>query len=172
MEAYVWLLPLIFVFHSLEEIIGFGLWLKGQDDYLNKKYPFIFKRYKYFTTESFTINFTWQFAALSIICAIGYLTNTNVVWSIWIGGLFALMIHFIIHIFLSLLFNQYVPSLLTSIIGMPFLIWLMISVFKTIAFGDIIDVVFIFVGLIAFILNYFFAKWIMMKFFKWQNKDN
>ena len=171
MEAYVWLLPLIFVFHSLEEIIGFGLWLKGQTEEINKKYPFIFRRYRYFTTESFTINFTWQLIVLTAICAIGYLTNNNIVWAIWMGGLFALMIHFGVHIFISILFNQYVPSLITSILGMPILIWLAISIFKTSVLSDIIEIVFIFIGLLFFIANYFLAKWIMKKFFSWQNKE-
>ncbi|HHS9349233.1 HXXEE domain-containing protein [Clostridioides difficile] len=28
MEKYIWLFPLLFIFHDMEEIIGFGIWLK------------------------------------------------------------------------------------------------------------------------------------------------
>ena len=39
MEKYVWLFPLIFIFHDMEEIIGFGIWFKRNEEMLAKKYP-------------------------------------------------------------------------------------------------------------------------------------
>ncbi len=50
MEKYVWLFPIIFIVHDMEEIIGFGIWLKKNKALLDEKYPSISKTYKDFST--------------------------------------------------------------------------------------------------------------------------
>ncbi|MDN3910338.1 HXXEE domain-containing protein [Clostridioides difficile] len=51
MEKYIWLFPLLFIFHDMEEIIGFGIWLKKNKSMLDKKYPFISKIYENYSTD-------------------------------------------------------------------------------------------------------------------------
>ena len=51
MEKYIWLFPLLFIFHDMEEIIGFGIWLKKNKSMLDKKYPFISKVYENYSID-------------------------------------------------------------------------------------------------------------------------
>lgn len=37
MTTYVWLFPLLFIFHDLEEIIGFMPWIVKKSDLLKEK---------------------------------------------------------------------------------------------------------------------------------------
>ena len=44
LKEYIWFFPLIFIFHDMEEKIGFGMWLKNKKDTLEKKCPSMLKR--------------------------------------------------------------------------------------------------------------------------------
>ena len=55
MDRYIWLFPIIFIFHDMEEVIGFGGWLKRNEKMLAVKYPFVLKTYKNFSTEGLAL---------------------------------------------------------------------------------------------------------------------
>ena len=55
MKEYVWLFPIIFMFHDMEEIIGFKFFLRQNTAELQKRFPFILRRYKDFSTEGFAL---------------------------------------------------------------------------------------------------------------------
>ena len=50
MREYVLLLPIIFIFHDMEEIIGFGWFFKNNPE-LFDRFPIITKAYKDFTSS-------------------------------------------------------------------------------------------------------------------------
>ena len=62
LKEYIWFFPLIFIFHDMEEKIGFGMWLKNKKDTLEKKCPSMLNSHKDFSTEgfSFYINYSKQ----------------------------------------------------------------------------------------------------------------
>ena len=45
--------PLIFIFHDMEEKIGFGMWLKNKKDTLEKKCPSMLNSHKDFQQRAF-----------------------------------------------------------------------------------------------------------------------
>ena len=45
MKEYVWLFPIIFMFHDMEEIIGFKYFLRQNTAELQQRFPFILRRY-------------------------------------------------------------------------------------------------------------------------------
>lgn len=53
MKEYVWLFPVLFIFHDMEEIIGFMTWYQKNKDLLNKKSPAISRTYENASTEGF-----------------------------------------------------------------------------------------------------------------------
>ena len=55
MKEYVWLFPIIFMFHDMEEIIGFKFFLRQNETELQKRFPFVLRRYKDFSTEGFAL---------------------------------------------------------------------------------------------------------------------
>ncbi|MBR3281713.1 MAG: HXXEE domain-containing protein, partial [Ruminococcus sp.] len=37
MDKYVWLFPVIFIIHDMEEIIGIGIWLRKNKELIEQK---------------------------------------------------------------------------------------------------------------------------------------
>ena len=54
MENLLWLFPVIFMLHEMEEIIGFGPWLDKNQSILGK-YPRIAAAYKHFSPSGFAM---------------------------------------------------------------------------------------------------------------------
>ncbi len=54
MREYILLLPLIFIFHDMEELAGFG-WFFRNNPWLFERFPNVMNTYKGFTNEGFTL---------------------------------------------------------------------------------------------------------------------
>ncbi|MDO4763569.1 MAG: HXXEE domain-containing protein [Flavobacteriaceae bacterium] len=75
METLIWLFPIIFVFHNLEEIIGTKIWLNKNEVLLQKRFPKIAKMFKDFSTEGFAIATLEEFLLCIFLCSAVYFTN-------------------------------------------------------------------------------------------------
>lgn len=58
LNEYVWLFPVLFILHDMEEIIGFGIWLQKNRTMLDEKYPKISRTYQDFSTEGMALAVT------------------------------------------------------------------------------------------------------------------
>lgn len=76
MGKYVWLFPLLFIFHDMEEIIGFGIFLKKNKRMLDRKYPFVIRTYEPFSTEGIAFGVFEQFAVCLLFCILALLTDS------------------------------------------------------------------------------------------------
>ncbi|WP_447512654.1 HXXEE domain-containing protein, partial [Clostridioides difficile] len=123
MEKYIWLFPLLFIFHDMEEIIGFGIWLKKNKSMLDKKYPFISKIYENYSTEGMAFAVFEEFILCIIFCILTVITENRYVYLLWLGSFIAYTLHLVIHIGQSIIIRKYIPSLITSIICLPISIW-------------------------------------------------
>ena len=54
MKDYILLLPILFIFHDMEEIIGFGYFFRNNKQ-LFERFPKITEAYKDFSTEGFAL---------------------------------------------------------------------------------------------------------------------
>lgn len=124
MREYVWLFPLIFIFHDMEEIVGFGWWLRKNEKMLARKYPFILKTYRNFSTAGFACAVYEELVICLAICAGALLTDSVLMWGLWLGGLVGCTLHFVIHIGQSLMVRQYIPAVATSVLCLPVSTWL------------------------------------------------
>ena len=52
MKEFILLLPIIFIFHDMEEVVGFGYFFKKNPD-LYDRFPRVMKAYRNFKTEGF-----------------------------------------------------------------------------------------------------------------------
>ena len=123
MERYVWLFPVIFMFHEMEEIIGFHLWLNGNMGMLKEKYPRIAKEYDHHSTEGFALA---VFEEYLLCIAISILSVVTGWYGLWLGGLVAFALHLAVHIGQSVVIRKYIPAVATSVIVLPLsvaLIW-------------------------------------------------
>ena len=55
MAFYLWMFPLLFIFHDMEEIIGLVPWIRLNETLLAQKAPTILKIHKEMTTEGFAL---------------------------------------------------------------------------------------------------------------------
>ena len=167
MEKYIWLFPLLFIFHDMEEIIGFGIWLKKNKSMLDKKYPFISKIYENYSTEGMAFAVFEEFILCIIFCILTVITENQYVYLLWLGSFIAYTLHLVIHIGQSIIIRKYIPSLITSIICLPISIW---CISKSIYIVDCemsTTILYSIIGIIIVALNLKFAQSLIGKFTKW-----
>ncbi|AWH77390.1 HXXEE domain-containing protein [Clostridioides difficile] len=169
MEKYIWLFPLLFIFHDMEEIIGFGIWLKKNKSMLDKKYPFISKIYENYSTEGMAFAVFEEFILCIIFCILIVITDNQYVYLLWLGSFIAYTLHLVIHIGQSIIIRKYIPSLITSIICLPISIW---CISKSIYIVDCemsTTILYSIIGIIIVALNLKFAQSLIGKFTKWMS---
>ena len=117
MKAIVWLLPLLFILHDMEEIILAIPWKNSEAP----KKRFIRVRFvpfgTFFNTESFSIAVCEELLLLTLVSAFGYFTRH---YELWLGFLAANILHLIlIHLIgTALVYRSYVPGAITALLTM------------------------------------------------------
>jgi len=102
------------------------------------------------------------------ICIISILINQ---YGIWLGALVTCTIHFVIHIIQTLILKQYIPSLFTSIIGVPFECFLIYESVEILNYSTLSMAIYSVIGITCLLINLRFAHMLMKKFTLWQSKD-
>jgi hypothetical protein len=162
MKEYVLLLPIIFIFHDMEEIIGFG-WFFRKNPEIFEKYPKITKAYKSFTAAGMALAVYEEFIPFFGISLMAYYFGNEVLYALWYGLLISLTAHFIVHIGQSIYIRKYIPSLITSVICLPISGIIVINSLKFMVLS--LSTVLIIVGsILLMIANLRFAHWLMHKF--------
>lgn len=158
LEKYVWLFPIIFIFHDMEEITGFGIWLRNNKQILHEKYPTILNTYKDFSTEGFALAVFEELVLCIAFSAFAYLLDIQALWYIWLGGFIACTLHFIIHIGQAVFMKQYIPATVTSIICLPISLWILYKCFLMIKSEWYYVTIFIVLGVLIVAVNLKFAQ--------------
>ena len=70
MQEIIWMFPILFIVHDMEEIMGFGLWLKKNRTLLDRKYPKISNTYNPYSTEGMAAAVMEEMVICLIICSI------------------------------------------------------------------------------------------------------
>lgn len=153
MERYVWLFPIIFIFHDMEEIIGFGIWLKQNKKILREKYPKILDTYKDFSTEGFSLAVFEELVLCIAFSALAYFFDIRILKYIWFGAFIACTLHFIIHIGQSIVMRQYIPALITSVLCLPISVWIIYHCFLTIDRLRWYEVFYLIMGGVIVVIN-------------------
>lgn len=164
MEQYVWLFPLLFIFHDMEEIIGFGIWLQKNKEMLAKKYPFVWKTYRSFSTEGFSLAVFEEFIVCIAFSVLALYTNTEFFKLLWLGGFIACTLHYIIHVGQSIIVRQYIPALITSMICLPISILVILRCIAALECRVAEIAAFSFGGIVVVSLNLKFAQFLMGRF--------
>ncbi len=162
MREYVLLLPILFIFHDMEEIIGFGWFFKNNPE-IFERFPKITAVYRDFTTEGMALAVYEEFIPFFGISLIAYYFENDVLNTIWLGLLISLTAHFIVHIGQSIYIRKYIPSLITSVVCLPISVVILIKSSEYLVFS--LPTVLILAGSIALMMvNLRFAHWLMHKF--------
>ena len=126
MKDYILLLPIIFIFHDMEEIIGFG-WFFRNNPELFRKYPRLTAAYREITNEGFASAVYEEFIPFFGLSLLAYFFPNNILYGVWFGMFLALTGHFIAHILICLYVGKFIPSLITSVICLPFSVIILIN---------------------------------------------
>lgn len=158
LNDYVWLFPIIFIFHDMEEIIGFGIWLKNNKQFLMEKYPSALSSHKDFTTEGFSFAVFEELVLCIILSVLAFETDIASCWYIWVGAFVGCTLHFVVHIVQALWLRQYIPATYTSIICLPISIWILYRCFLNIDDVWWYIAICIVVGIVIVVVNLKFAQ--------------
>lgn len=161
MVKYVWLFPILFMFHDMEEIIGFGIWLDKNREMLVKHFPKISETYNNYSTEGMALAVFEEFIICIFFCIFSLTFNF---YGLWLGGFIAFALHLFIHIVQSIIIKQYIPALITSIILLPVSIYIVIKAINILDYSIITVFVFGIVGIAVIAANLKLAHILMNRF--------
>ena len=162
MREYVLLLPILFIFHDMEEIIGFGWFFKNNPE-IFERFPKITKAYKGFTTAGMALAVYEEFIPFFGISLLAYYFENDVLYTLWFSLMLSLTAHFIVHIGQSIYLKKYIPSLITSVICLPISVIILINSAKYMTFS-ITDISLMVAGILLMMANLRFAHWLMHRF--------
>ncbi len=166
MSYYIWLFPLIFIFHDMEEIILLIPWLKQNKKEL-KRYRKWIKSYDGVITEGFSAA---VFEEFTLCIAISIISISTDFYGIWLGGFIGCALHFMIHIIESIIIKKYIPALITSIICLPISAFIIYRCMLILEYSVYDLLIFTVIGVALVAINLRLAHWIMQKVSIFKNK--
>ena len=166
MKEYVWLFPIIFMFHDMEEIIGFKFFLRQNEAELQQRFPFILRRYKNFSTEGFALAVYEELILCIAISALAYFIDLNFLWYIWLGAFLGCDLHFFIHLVQVSIYRRYIPACITSLICLPLNTLIICKCFLQVKDTVLFTGAFMALGAILVFVNIFIAQKLMGWFTK------
>ena len=150
MNELVWIFPILFIFHDMEEIIGFGLWLTKNRAFLDNKYPKISNTYKPYSTEGMAAAVMEELVLYLVICFISRFTGF---YGLWLGGFVAYTVHLIIHIGQSIVIQKYIPACITSLICIPVSVWVIVRSITLLSYSISGVIVYSLIGIVVIAAN-------------------
>lgn len=164
MESYVWLFPLLFIFHDMEEIVGFIPWYRKNKSTLEERFPKICTVYKNVSTEGFAFAVFEELVLCIAICVVSLFTKW---YGLWLGGLTGCTLHFALHILQAIIVKKYIPALITSVIALPVGCVIIRDSLNLLNYSAKALLLYSVAGITLVLLNIKFAHWIMKKFTLW-----
>lgn len=166
-NTYVWLFPLLFIFHDMEEIIGLGPWYKKHEKMLSRRYPMLLGYFENYSTEGMALAVGEEFLLCIAVCMISIFTGWH---GLWLGGLIAYTIHLVIHMGQAVVLRGYVPALATSIIALPLSLYLIRASIHLLGYSAGTVLLYGILGCAVVAANLWFAHILMHRFTLWLMK--
>lgn len=166
MEKYVWLFPLLFIFHDMEEIIGFGIWYKRNKAILDERFPAISKSYADYSTEGMAAAVYEELILCIAFCLMAIVTGK---YALWLGGFIAYAVHLVMHIGQSIVIRSYISALVTSTIALPVSIWIIKECIGLLGYSAGTVVFYSVIGIAVVGLNLKLAHLLLPRFTRWMN---
>lgn len=164
MLSYIWLFPLLFIVHDMEEIIGFIPWLNHNQKFLREKYPAIIRQYEQASSEGFALAVFEELLLCILFCLISLSTNW---YGLWLGGFIGCTFHFLIHIGQSIVIRKYIPCLITSIVELPISVYVIYKCIYLLEYSIFQVLFYSLTGIFVIGVNLAFAHMLMRYFSKY-----
>ena len=118
MREYLMLLPVIFIFHDMEEVVGFEWFFRKNPD-LIERFPRVLSHYRELTTAGFASGVYEELILFGGVSVAAYFLPCNALDALWYGMMLALTAHFAVHIAQVICIRRYIPCIITSVICLP-----------------------------------------------------
>ena len=151
MREYILLLPIIFIFHDMEEIVGLEWFFRRNQDLFNR-FPRALKAYRNLKTECFAAAVYEEFIPFFGVSLLAYFFPNKLLISIWYGLFLALTGHFIVHIGQTIYLKKYIPCFVTSLICLPVSVNILLRCTRIMTF-DVVTVLIIIVSILFMVVN-------------------
>ena len=162
MEKYIWLFPVLFIFHDLEEIIGLGAWGRKNTPMIEKRMPKLAviyqKMFSQYSTEGMALAVFEELLLCILVCLIAIVFQF---YQLWIGVFMAYILHLFMHMGQTIIWHGYIPAVATSLIAAPVSILVLRDSLRILNFDIGTVILWSFVGLITIALNLKFAHFLM-----------
>ncbi|MBQ3806192.1 MAG: HXXEE domain-containing protein [Prevotella sp.] len=122
MDKYIWMLPVLFMFHDMEEIIGMEKWVSSRYEDIAARYPIarrMLAPMRNVSTARFAAAVYEEFVLLTVVCLLADVTVNSFVDGLWLGVFVGFAIHLVVHLVQATVIRSYIPALITSIITLP-----------------------------------------------------
>ena len=150
----------------MEEIIGFKFFFNQNTEELNKRFPFVLRDFRDFSTEGFALAVYEELILCILISSLAYFFDRNFLWYIWIGAFIGCDLHFFIHLIQVSIFRRYVPACVTSLLCLPVNTLIICKCFLSVNDSTGFVAVFVFLGTALVFGNIFLAHRLMNWFTK------
>ena len=161
MREYLLLLPILFIFHDMEEVVGFESFFR-KNPWLFDRFPKVLNAYRNITTAGFAAAVYEEFIPIFGISLLAYYLPCDVLYALWYGVFLSIAAHFLIHIGQTCYIRKYIPSFITSLICLPVSVVVLIKSGQYISF-DVLSVVLMFAGIVMMMVNLKLAHMVMHK---------
>ena len=161
MREYLLFLPLIFIFHDMEEIVGFG-WFFRKNPWLYERFPKVMKNYIGFTEMGMAIGVYEELILFAGVSVAAYLFPGRIIYAAWFGFFLALAGHFVVHIGHAIYIRKYIPSFITSLLSLPTSVIILYKSARFLTF-DVLTVASIMMAVFLMIGNFFMLHKVMRK---------
>ncbi len=160
----LWLFPILFIIHDLEEITGFEKWyIKNKDKFIEKPKiaNIIGYVFSYFTKKGMALAILEELILIIIVCLI---TINYDFYLLWIGVFIAYTFHLIIHIFQSIILKMYVPAVATSLIQTPICLYIIYYIYDKYSMSLANVILYLLIGIIIMLLNLYILHKLMIRY--------
>ncbi|MBQ9278364.1 MAG: HXXEE domain-containing protein [Lachnospiraceae bacterium] len=151
MREYILLLPIIFIFHDMEEIAGF-IWFFKRNTYLFDRFPKVMNTYRGMTHVGFALAVYEEFIPFFGVSLLAYYFSSNILNALWFGIFMSLTGHFFIHIGHTIYIKKYIPCVITSSVCLPISILILIKC-ATLMNWDAVSIISVIMAIIFMIVN-------------------
>lgn len=165
------LFPIVFMIHDFEEIIFFKPWINKNRVFLAEHFPALSKkllpRFESLSTSGFALAVAEEFILLSFI-TFGSVYFNN--YYLWMAVFMAFSIHLMVHVAQWIIVGRYIPMIVTSLISLPYCVYVLIKVFENNMFQVSEIILWTSIGLIVMVINVVFAHKLGAMLDAWLNK--
>jgi len=170
-ENLMWLLLPVFMIHEFEEIIMMKAWISKNGADIRKKYPFLASRmlshFENLSTPAIAFAIALEFVFFS---ALIFAAMEFDLYALWTAAFLVFFAHVLFHIVTFVVFKKYVPVVVTSLLSLPYGIYVIIRIKNNALFWNELGTWFIVMVLMGVVL-FSFALWLGGRFEKWLRKN-